>query len=223
MKTRARTLLFALALAAVPLAASAQTKDGPARSGFLADYSQLKPAPDREGVLLYVNPSAGRSGYTKLMFRPVEVFVSEGTEYKGIQPDALKRMTDEFRAAFVKALTPRYQIVTAAGPDVLEVRTAITGVAPAKPGMHPTDILPIKMVFNIGRAAAGHAPQVVELTAEMEVLDPSNRRVAAVVANRKGDKNLQQGEQITWAHLQAISDYWANNFRQRLDTVSAKQ
>jgi hypothetical protein len=65
------------------------------------------------------------------------------------------------------------------------------------------------------------SPEVVELSAEMELLDSKGNRLAAAVANRKGDKNLQQGEQITWAHLQAISDYWAKNFRQRLDELKA--
>jgi len=53
----------------------------------------------------------------------------------------------------------------------------------------------------------------------VELRDSSNERLAAVVANRKGDKNLQQGEQITWAHLQEISDYWSRNFRHRLDAA----
>jgi hypothetical protein len=212
---------FAFAVAVTPTLAQA-AQDGPARSGFLGDYSQLKPAADREGVLLYVNPAAKSRTFSKVMFRPVEVYVSESAEYKGIQPDTLKRMTDDFLSSFTKALTPGYEIVTTPGPDVLEIRSAITGVAPAKPGMHPTDILPIKMVFNLGRAAAGQAPQVVELTAEMELLDAEKNRVAAVVANRKGDKTLQQGEQITWAHLQAISDYWGKHFRQRLDELGSK-
>jgi hypothetical protein len=85
--------------------------------------------------------------------------------------------------------------------------------------MTPVDFLPIKAVFNAGRAAAGKSPDVAELTAEMEVLDSDKNRLAAVVANRKGDKTLQQGEQITWVHLQAISDYWAKTFRQRLDEL----
>jgi hypothetical protein len=215
----------ALALAMSAAQAQSQTQSqaqkgsSPVYSGFLGDYSKLKPAPDREGVLLYVNAPAKRGQYTKIMFRPMEVYVSPSAEYKGVQPDALKRMTDEFLASFKRALTPGYEIVNAAGPDVLEVRCAITGLQPAKPGLTPVDFLPIKAVFNVGRAAAGKSPQVAELTAEMEVLDHTNTRVAAVVANRKGDKTLEQGESISWAHLQAISEYWAKNFRQRLDEV----
>lgn len=221
MKMPLGIMTVVLALAAAPAYAQSESKQktGPAYSGFLSDYSQLKPAPDREGVMLYVDRSVQYGRFTKVLLRPVEVYVAPNAEYKGIRPDVLARMTDNFAASFKKALTPGYEIVTAPGPDVLEVRTAITGVNPVKPGLTPVDFLPIKAVFNLGRAAAGAAPEVVELSAEMELLDSGGKRLAAAVANRKGDKNLQQGEQITWAHLQQISDYWAKNFRQRLDEL----
>jgi hypothetical protein len=216
-------LAVAFTFLAAPALAQSGTEGTPRReySGFLQDYSKLKPAQDREGVMLYVSPGMKSRAYTKVMFQPVEVYVSPSSDYKGVQSDFLKRMTDEFLVSFKRALTPGYEVVNAPGPDVLEVRTAITGLQPVKPGLTPIDFLPIKVVFNAGRAAAGKSPNVVELAAEMEVLDPNRTRLAAVVASRKGDKTLQQGEQITWAHLQAISEYWAKTFRQRLDELRA--
>jgi hypothetical protein len=211
----ALTLSFASALAQ----SQQQSASQPVNSGFLSDYSKLKPAKDREGVRTWVSRSADFKSYTKVMFRPVEVVLAPNPDYKGVQPDALKRMTDEFAGAFRKALAPTYQVVNEPGPDVLQVRLAITGVQPVSPGMNPTDILPIKMVFNVGRAAAGKSPRVAEMTAEMEVLDNANKPVAAAVATRKGDKTLQQGETITWKHLEAITAYWATSFRERLDEL----
>ncbi|HEX2831297.1 MAG TPA: DUF3313 domain-containing protein [Burkholderiales bacterium] len=220
MRLRACVIAALLAAAAPAFAQGGEAAaKRPLNSGFLGDYSKLKPAPDREGVVSYVDPSAKIGGYNKILLRPAEVYISPSTSYKGVQPDALKRMTDTFLGSFRKALTPGYEIVTAPGPDVLEVRTAISGIQPVSAPMTPLDVLPAKVVFNLGRAAAGKAPQVVEMQAEMEVLDPSGKRVAAAVANRKGDKTLTQGDQITWDHLQAISDYWARNFRQRLDEL----
>lgn len=223
MRLRA-CIIAALLVAAAPAFAQG-TNDaaakGPLRSGFLKDYSQLKAVPEREGVISYVDRSAKLRDFKKIYFRPAEVYVSPSATYKGVQPDALKRMTDTFIASFTKALAPAYEVVNAPGPDVLEVRTAISGIQPVAAPMTPLDILPAKVVFNLGRAAAGKAPQVVEMQAEMEVLDPSGKRVAAAVANRKGDKSLTQGDRITWEHLQAISDYWGKSFRQRLDEVRA--
>jgi hypothetical protein len=215
-KMRIAAVSLALALGIVP--AFAQTQQ-PVNSGFLSDYSKLQPAQDREGVRLWVNRSAEYGKYTKIMFRPVEVVVTPGPDYKGVQPDALKRMTDQFAAAFRNAVSPAYQVVNEPGPDVLQVRLAITGVQPVAPALNPTDLLPIKAVFNIGRAAAGKSPQVAEMSAEMEVLDGNGTPVAAAVATRKGNSTLPQGESVSWKHLEAISAYWAGSFRERLDEL----
>jgi hypothetical protein len=214
-------IALVLAIATAPVYAQGEAPPAsPAQySGFLGDYSKLQPAADREGVMLYLDPAAKGRRYTKVMFRPVEVYVAPNAEYKGVQPEVLKRMTDQFQAAFKRALEPAYQIVSEPGPDVMQVRSAITGFQTVAPPMNPTDLLPIKAVFNIGRAAAGKAPQRAELTAEIEVLDADNRRLAAAVATRRGDRSLSQGEQITWQHLEAISEYWAKSFRQRLDEL----
>jgi hypothetical protein len=210
-----------LVLTGVSLHAQAQQQSSaqPVNSGFLSDYSKLKPAKDREGVRSWMNRTGEYRSYTKILFRPVEVVLAPNPDYKGLQPDALKRMTDEFAAAFKRALAPTYQVVNEPGPDVLQVRLAITGVQPVSPGMNPTDLLPIKAVFNAGRAAAGKSPRVAEMTAEMEVLDNNNKPIAAAVATRKGDKTLPQGESITWKQLEPIAAYWAKSFRERLDEV----
>jgi hypothetical protein len=210
----ALTLGFASALAQ----SQQQSASESVNSGFLSDYSKLRPAKDREGVRVWGNRPDFK-GHTKIMFRPTEVVLAPNPDYKGVQPDALKRMTDQFTGAFKQALAPTYQIVNEPGPDVLQVRLAITGVQPAPTPLNPTDILPIKMVFNIGRAAAGKSPRVAEMTAEMEVLDGANKPIAAAVLTRKGDKTLHQGEAITWKHLEAITAYWAKSFRERLDEL----
>jgi hypothetical protein len=193
----------------------------PRHSGFLKDYSKLQAATDREGVWNYIDKSKDYSGYTKIMFDPVEVYITPNPEYKGVQPDALKRMTDNYLDAFKAAVKPAYEIVNAPGPDVLHVRTAITGVELVSPGANVTDFLPIKAVFNAGRAAAGNAPKVVEMTSEVEVLDANGNRLGAAVATRKGDTDLKQDSQVKWADLQAITEYWAKGFRQRLDQMKS--
>jgi hypothetical protein len=193
---------------------------GTAQSGFLGDYSQLVPAPDREGVKLYVDRSANYRPYTKLMFDSVKVYVAPGAEpNQVVPPDALARMSAEFINAFTSALVPKYQVVSLPGPDVLRVRTAITGVQAGKPETTAVDFLPFKAVYNVARSASGNAPQVAEMTAEMEVLDPSGKRLVAATATRKGDKKLAQGEAVTWEQLRSISEYWAKGFRQRLDEL----
>jgi uncharacterized protein DUF3313 len=219
MKTNIGAALLTLTLATGSVFAADDVPTAAQYSGFLADYSKLQPATDREGILLFVDKAADYSGYTKITFDPVEVYLTPNPEYKGLQPDALKQMTDGFLASFKKALEPDYQIVDAAGPGVLRVRVAITGVQTVKTSLRPRDFIPIKAVFNIGRAAVGKSPYIAEMTAEMEVQDANGKTVAAAVASRKGDKTLTQDEKVTWKEMQSITDYWAKGMRQRLDEL----
>jgi len=161
-------------------------------SGFLNDYSKLQPAKDREGVLVFINKTADYSEYTKIMFEPVQVYLTPNPDYKGVQPDVLKRMTDGFLDSFRRSLTPAYQLVHESGSDVLRVRTAITGVQMVNPALGVTDLIPVKALYNLGRKATGEATQVVEMTAEMEVLDADGKSLVLAVATRKGEKTLKQ-------------------------------
>lgn len=199
--------------------AEAQPAEAPQYSGFLGDYSQLQPVSGKQGVLMYINKGVDYSAYTKVMIAPVEIWPSPSSDYKGVQPDALKRMADNMRASFVHALQPAYPVVDKPGPGVLVVRIAITGVQPTSPSMNATDFIPIKALFNFARSASGNVAQVVEMTAEMEVLDADNKRVAEAVVTRKGNTGLAQGADITWSQLQGITDYWGKSFRQRLDQL----
>lgn len=188
-------------------------------SGFLGDYSQLQPAPDRSGVLIFVDRTADYRPYTKVMFFPVQLYVTPNPEVAEIPRDELKRVTDSLIGSFTKALEPGYQVVTQPGPDVLRVRTGITGIQSVLLPAGAVDHVPIKPLANAGAAPDATRPPVADMAAEMEVLDPSGKRVAAAVATRKSEPTLPQGSLITWNEMQAINDYWAKRLRQRLDEL----
>ena len=206
-------------LAVAGCATTGGASSGAHHSGFLTSYERLQPFEGREGVLRYIDRSANWRPYDKLFIEPVQIVINQDGPYKGVQPDAMKRITDSFHKAFVDAVTPAYRIVQAPGPDVLRVRLAIAGVQPVSPPLGVTDFIPIKAVFNVGRAMAGEAPRVAELTAEIEVLDSGNRQVAAAVVTRKSDQTLAQGDRITWSDLSSIVNSWARQFRLGLDDL----
>jgi len=218
MKTRSG--LIALALLLMTNLVSAADSTQPQFSGFLGDYSQLKPVKDREGVLSYVDTTRDFSGYKKIYFVPVEVYLAPNPDYKGLQPDMLKKLSDGFLDSFISAFSSDYELVQQPGPDVLTIRMAMTGVQLTAPPLKATDFIPIKALFNLGRKAAGDAPMVAEISAEVEFLDPQGKRLAAAVATRKGEQTLKQGDTITWNDLDAITDYWAKQMKQRLDQLS---
>lgn len=185
-------------------------------SGFLGDYSQLRPAPDREGVMLYIDRSRDMRTYNKVMFDPVQVYATPGPDAAELSPAVRQRLNANMLASFRKALEPQYQVVNRPGPGVLRIRTALTGIETASPDKTAKDFMPIIAVYNL---AVGK--EVVEMTGEMEVLDTNGKRVAAATATRKGDEQLPQGEQVSWAQMSEISDYWALSLRARLDELRA--
>jgi hypothetical protein len=197
----------------------AYAADEAVRSGFLPDYSKLQPVEGKEGVQRHIDRSVDVRAYNKIYIDPVQVVVSTDNGYRGVQPDAMKRMADSFRDAFVKAVSPTYQVVGAPAPDALSIRLAITGMQPVSPPLGASDFIPIKAIFNLGRAAAGTSAKVAELSAELEVLDGQGRQVATAVATRKSEANLPQADRITWNDLAPIVDAWARNFRQGLDEL----
>lgn len=186
-------------------------------SGFLADYSKLRPVPGLPGTLIHVDQSVNLRPYTRIIIDPVQIFLSENLDYRGLQPEVLLRMTETLSSGFQKVMQADYQVVKVAGPDVLRIRLAITQVHPVELPLKPTDFIPIKALVNAGRAATGESPHRVELSAEMEVLDAHGRVVMSGVATREGDRSLAQGDQITWADLTPILTAWANRFRQSLN------
>ncbi len=224
MKKIQKLLIGTVSAAAIALAGCAGSStmqsgaaDPVPHSGFLSDYSKLRPVEGADGTFRYIDSSANLHPYNKILIDPVQVFVTSSPDYKGVQPDMLKRMADAFRMEFVGAMLSGYQVVEKPGPDVLRVRLAITGVQPVRPDLGITDFIPIKAVFNVARDAAGAAPHVAEMSAEAEVLDANGRVVGAAVSTRKASKTLPQGEKITWADLQVIAATWAKGLRQQVD------
>ena len=153
----------------------------------------------------------------------MQIFLSSkpGT-YQGIQPDVLKRISDEFRAAFIKSASSDYQVVDALGPGVLRARLAITGVQPVPTPLSPIDFLPIKAVFDAGRAAAGESPRLAELSVEIEVQNDQGTPVAALVASRDSEDTLKQNDKITWKDLVQIVNSLTKTFWQGLDKLRAE-
>lgn len=214
----------ALGIAISLLVAGCATTSGPSKevieTGFLSDYSKLHPVKGQDGLLGYVAPSAELKTYKKIYFDPVQVFLSSKPDtYKGIQPDVLQRISDSFRAAFIKSASSDYQVVNAPGPGVLRTRLAITGVQPVPTPLSPIDFLPIKAVFNAGRAAAGDSPRLAELSVEIEVLNDQGKPVGALVASRDSEETLEQNDKVTWKDLEQIVNSLTKTFWQGLDKL----
>jgi hypothetical protein len=200
-------------------AVSGSYGEDPKFSGFLGDYSDLKPGPSGAFNYRYVKPGADFKKYTKVMLDSVIFFFAEDSKYKGIDPNELKELSDAFNQMAAKALGDAYPLVADPGPDVLRVRVAITKLEPASPGRSViSSVVPVGIAISlVKKAATGKWTGAGKTGMEMEILDSaSNERIAAGVDERAGGKTSSFSK---WGSAKEAMEFWTTRMRTALDKV----
>lgn len=216
--------------------ASTREASGPKYSGFLSDYSQLKPEAEGSKVLKYVNMQADMSKYSKFIVERIIVYLKDDAEYKGIDPDAMKAMTDYFHEAIVRELGGDYTIATEPGPDVLRLKIAITDLAPTKTAVSvivlatPFGTVPDLVSGAVTKGGTGSAPYLGHTAIEVEGIDSDTLLpVFAYMEQRYGKKYDAENPgsyfkaYSEWGYVKQAFDYWAKKFRTRLDEIHGKK
>jgi hypothetical protein len=156
----------------------------------------------------YIQPGADFSQYTKLMTDGLEIYFPESDTPP--PEEQLERIRESFRKAFTDAIGDDYEVVDAAGPDVLMVKAQlidmkVTGAAG-------------------GYTASGRLRDLVargELTFLMEMSDSQTGNVLARAADRTTDVSTG-GDSAEWAEVDKAARYWAGLFRNWLDNSLGK-
>ncbi len=159
-------------------------------SGFLGDptvYDLLKPGPEGGAKLRWLKPDVDFKKYNKFMVDGVIFFLADKSEYKGIDPQEMKELADEFNKELAAALEGKYPIVAEPGPDVARIRFAITNIRPSKPGISAvTSIVPIGLgVSIIKKGASGGWSGSGETAIELMVLDTMTNEVIALAVDQQ--------------------------------------
>lgn len=228
-------ILFLLLAGCASTNGKATEGEGQKFTGFLSDYSQLKPEAENSKALKYVNPQADLKKYNKIQLEKIIVWLKEDADYKGIDPDAFKAMTDYFREALVRELGTEYPVVNEPGPDVLRVRLAITDLVPTKTAVTVLVLVtPYATVADLASGAAskggaGSAPYLGRAGIEAEGIDSETLQpVFSYVDERYGKKYDAENPgsyfkaYTEWGYVQQAFDFWAKKFRTRLDEIHGK-
>lgn len=215
-------------------------------SGFLSNYSMLKPAPDGSDAMSWRKSGVDFKTYDKIIVERLNFFYKEDADYKGIDPTELKALADYFHETFVKEVGSAYPLVAEPGPGVLRVRVALTDIVPNKPAVSVvTLVVPYLTFADLGTSAVakggpGSNFYVGHTTIEAEFLDAStNEQVAAYIDRyypKKYDVDFKKGPvgvvthgfgqyfkaYTTWSYTKDAFDYWAHKLRQKLDEAHGK-
>jgi len=195
-------------------------------SGFLGDYSGLAPDPKNGDLLLYEKDRSVLKKYNKFIFDPITIYLLPEAQARGIDADDLDRLAIKFQKAVTDELekSGRYQIVTAPGPDVLELRVAITNVEPTGGGKNAV-VKGAATAATIG-VAPGSSMLVPKLSVgkiriEGEMLDSmSGEQLVAFVTSKSGRRWFSGlNTYKKWGDIEGAFRTWAKNFRERLDEV----
>lgn len=201
----------------------------PPTSGFLKDYSQLKPGGQGKPSLVYVDSNAQWTDYSKILIDPVQFAPAADAS---ISTDDQQALCSYFYNKLTEDLQKRFTIADAPGPGVMRLQVALTDATTATPVLRTvTQVVPqartLNMVQSLGTGTylfVGHA------SAEGQVIDSvSGQRLAAFVDEREGGMALKAVATWRWGDAEAVLDFWAEKITERLaelhsgSTVAAAQ
>ncbi|QCA05028.1 DUF3313 domain-containing protein [Pantoea vagans] len=141
-------------------------------SGFLADYSQLKPSESANGepTLRWISPDYKSSQYQDVLYTPV-VFYPAARPTARVSQQTLDQIRSYTDIQLKGAIATRLPLVNQASPHTLKVRAAITAVSAENEGVQFYEVVPIAAVVASTMAASGHRTQNSELFLEVEASD----------------------------------------------------
>jgi uncharacterized protein DUF3313 len=206
--------LFIIALAACAVTEKSQPS-AVLQTGFLKDYSQLKPGDKEQASLIYWNPNAQWGRYSKVMLDPVTLVGPEGK----ISPEDEARLSKYYYDKLKEDLSKNFTLVNQSGPDVMRIRVALTDAEAATSGLRTISVvIPQARLLNAGYdAATGKYAFVGSAQTEAEALDSSTgERLAAAVDRRYGGMSIKNADVWKWGDAEHIMDYWAENISMKL-------
>ncbi len=159
-------------------------------SGFLGNpsvYALLKPGPEGGAKLRWIKEGVDPKKYDKFMVDSVIFYLADQADYKGIDPQEMKELADEFNKDIVAAFKDKYPIVAEPGPDVARLRLAITNIKPSKPGVSAiTSIIPIGLgVSLVKKGATGGWSGSGDTGIEMMALDSMTEEIIVMAVDQR--------------------------------------
>jgi hypothetical protein len=189
-------------------------------SGFLDNYPQMQPHPDRPGASRYFKPGVDFGEYDKIAIEEITIFLHADSEEKGIKPDRLKALSDEFRRVLIDALEPDYPVVTKVGKGVLILRMAITNVRLSKKKRSILNFTPGGFALYTLQDASGATIILDDATIEAELVDSQSGVQIGVLIDQQSKSS--GSKKTSWNSLKETLDFYAEGFRARMDEAREK-
>ena len=222
MSKRLGFVLFACACCA-EVAWAADAPD--AGSGFLSDYSLLKPsAAGQVGQFIYIAPNATDklAGYNAVMVDQPAFALAPDSKLKSIKPDDAKIIADAFRGVITDELAKGYLVVERPGKGVLGLRTSFSNVYVQKKGRGILGYTPVGFVVTTAKGALVDdvldKVKLAETTLEAELVDSETGEVLAAVQDHLGNR-ANKKELSSWKEANDELSVWSQRLTCQLDNA----
>ena len=182
------------------------------QSGFLGDYSMLKPGPDGGALMAYQNPDANIKSYDKILLEPVTIWMGTDSEMKDLAKEDRQRVADELFSLLHARLSKDYQMVQTPQPGTMRIAAALTSAESSYPILDTVStIIPVGAAVSILKAIATGKPAFVgEATAEMKITDATTDVILLEAVDRRVGTKNPTGFWNEWEDVDAALTYWAN-------------
>jgi Protein of unknown function (DUF3313) len=209
-----------------PAAAKALESGGPLPSsvtGFLGpDASRLAAGPEGGAALVWINPDAQWSSYTKIQLMPVEFWAAADSKVSQSDQQVL---TEYFYNALQTNLSKSFTLVDQPGPGVMTLKVALMDATTAVPGLRTISVIvPQARVLNLAQSMATDSYAFVgSAEAEMKLNDSvTGALLVEAVDQRAGGMGLKSAASFEWGDAQNAMDYWAQKIPNRILQLQGK-
>jgi hypothetical protein len=190
-------------------------------SGFLSDYSKLKPNPNLDGnarTFARDEEQKNLHRYIAVIVDPVQVYLASDADDSALPKQAPGVAARYFHKALVDAVSSAFPAADQPGPLVLRLRSAIIGVDVAKADSGGAK-------SDEGGESFEHGLDIGKVGVEMELVDSETGQQIAAMVDREalgagatiGTAHFSRQEK--WAAAREAFDGWARRVREFLDSA----
>lgn len=185
-------------------------------SGFIGDYSMLRPGKEGEALLIYKNPQADFSIYRAVYVDPVLVLLSKEST---LSQEESHKLAEDLRAKVIWKLKENFLVVPKLIPDALRIELALTEAEPSDVGMDIASTLlpPVGMVSGAQVLATGTWAFVGKASLEAKLTDGNTGTLLMAAADSRAGGRSLDGSMDSWDDVHQAFEYWANKLSQRLN------
>jgi hypothetical protein len=203
---RSRLLTVACLFAA---ACAARVPQPPAdASGFLDDYSLLRPGGPGEVALVYRRSDARWTAYDRVLLEPVTLWRSGRQSLAAVPEDDLRRLIAGLEGAVRRRLGRDFRLVDQPEPGAMRIRLAITEARAVDPIL---DVMRARADEKVAPGSGRLHPEtrrfIEQAHIEGEIRDAGSDRLLAAGVDRRRPEGAPAID--TWGDVYRALDFWA--------------